>query len=337
MVRQNPQDTNFDINAFPQMDYSIMRDLRPDFFSEEFSYFSSRGCPFDCSYCVASIIYNRRWYNKSEDKVVHELMQAYREFRYKSVFFWDDNLFVDPKRLINILSRLDQEGIRFKWSGFCRADLFARLDDAVIKGLKDKGLSWISIGAESGAQKTLDNLKKGIKVEQIKGSVIKLKNWNISCDLSFMAGLPNEEVSDFYATLDLVKWIKSTHPRCSTRVFRFIPYPKMPIIRPFERALPLDTRDWCNVTYQHTQFFPLPKKIKRALHILSTASLYAEKPRGRSFKDLVTLCLYYLAQLRINTKFFLFPYEGIVISRIYDLINLNILRNFEHALQRRAK
>ncbi len=334
-IKQNPPDINFDINEFPQLDYSIISDLRSSLLSEEYSYFSSRGCPFNCSYCVASIIYNRRWCNKSEDKVVHELTKAYQEFRYKSVLFWDDNLFVDPKRLINILLRLKSANIHFKWAGFCRADLFAKFDDDVIEEFKSNGLTWVSIGAESGSQRVLDSLNKGIKVEQIRDSVAKLKKWDISCDFSFMGGLPKEEVDDFYKTLNLVKWIKDTHPKVSVRIYRFIPYPKMPILNSLEDILPDNTYDWCNVTYQNTQFFPLPKKINRAMHVLSMASLYAQKPQSLSIKNLPIVFLYYLAQFRIKTKFFYFPFEGILIKKIYDKINLNILRNFRRNLNQK--
>lgn len=334
-IKQNPPDLNFDINEFPQLDYSIILNLRPSLLSEEYSYFSSRGCPFDCSYCVASIIYNRRWYNKSEDKVVSELTEAYNKYRYKSVFFWDDNLFVDPKRLTNILSRLNEVNINFKWSGFCRADLFAKFDDEIIKEFKNYGLIWISIGAESGSQRILDSLNKGIKVEHIKEAVVKLKNWDIPCDLSFMGGLPTEQVDDFYKTLDLLKWVKNTHPQASVRLFRFIPYPKMPILNSFKNTLPTNTYDWCNVTYQNTQFFSLPKKINRALHILSTASLYAQKPQDLSFKNLPIVFLYYLAQFRIKTRFFYFPIEGIAVKKLYDLITLRILKDFKKELNKK--
>lgn len=195
--RQNNPDIDYDINEFPDLDYSFVSELYPSLLSDEFSYFTSRGCPFDCSYCVASVIYNRCWHNKSEYKVINELKEAYHRFKFKSVFFWDDNLFVDVQRLRKILAKLKEDNIHFQWSGFCRADLFSRLNDEIVSELKENGLKWLSIGAESGSQKILNRLNKGIKIEHIKQTVGIIKKWRISCDLSFMGGDTRRNSSRF--------------------------------------------------------------------------------------------------------------------------------------------
>lgn len=339
-IKQNNPDTNYNINDFPQLDYSVISDSYPSLLSEEFSYFTSRGCPFNCSYCVASIIYSRRWHNKSEDKVMEELRESYERFKFKSVFLWDDNLFVDTHRLINILSRLDHFGISFQWSGFGRADLFSRFNDESIRELKKLGLKWISIGAESGSQNTLDRLDKGIKLEDIKQAVFKLKKWNISCDFSFMGGIPGETIEDFYKTLDLVRWIKDIIPLASVRIFKFIPYPKMPILsnnKAINKFLPANTYGWSKVTYQNTNFPWVPKKMHSALAILSIASFYSEKPRRVVFKNIIIAISYYINQIRFKINFFYFPFEAFLVGSLYNYLSLKILRRFNNELVIKAE
>lgn len=332
VIKSNDPDKDFDINDFPKLDYSFVEEKYPFLLREEFNYFTSRGCPFDCSYCVASVIYNRRWCSKKEEKVKLEIKEAYDKFKFKSIMFWDDNLFVDTKRLMRIISELKKEGIIFQWSGFCRADIFSNLEDEVIKELKNNGLKWISIGAESGSQKILDSLSKGIKVGQIKEAVIKLKKWGILCDLSFMGGLPQERAEDFKLTLDLVGWIKEIYPSASVRVFRFIPYPKMPILKNIENFSDTDTYGWSRVLYQSTKFPWVPKRVNRALNILAPASFYSYRPTGLSLKNLIISGLFYITQFRFKTKFFYFPLEGVIIERIYNRICLEKFNIFQRRL-----
>ncbi len=337
IIRKNNPDTSFDINELPQLDYSLVSARYPFLLTNEFSYFSSRGCPFNCSYCVASLLYNRCWYDKSEDKVVNELEEAYKTFNFKSVFFWDDNLFIDIKRLNNILSRLDHSGIHFEWSGFCRADLFSKFSDSTITDFKRLGLKWVSIGAESGSQKILDMLDKGITIDHIRQTAVKIRKWDISCDFSFMGGIPLESAEDFQKTLDLTRWIKSVNPSASVRIFRFIPYPKMPILdsnKEISRFLPQNSYDWSQTTYQNTSFPWVPKNMRDSLATVSTISLYSQRPSGLSFKNIILSILYYVSQFRFKTGIFHLPFESFVIDRVQKFFCLRALKRFNVEFRR---
>ncbi|MDD5255777.1 MAG: radical SAM protein [Candidatus Omnitrophica bacterium] len=338
LLKESPQDNSFDINELPQMDYSVVSLKYPHLLKEDFAYFSSRGCPYDCSYCVASQLYNRRWHNKSEDRVVEELAQDYEKYQFKAVFFWDDNLFVDSNRLKRILDRLQERGIQFNWAGFCRADLLTRLDENLLLQFKKNGLRWMSIGAESGSDTVLKQLEKGIKVEDILEAAHKLKRCGISCDFSFMAGIPGESKEDFYKTLAVVRKIKSIIPDASVRVFKFIPYPKMPILEKTKdaaRFLPSDAFGWGKVTYQTKNFPWVPREIHSALTILSAASAYSLRPRGFSLKNLIMGALYYINQFRLKMNFFYFPLEAVLVERLYGKLTQRVLGNFTKELNDR--
>lgn len=339
-IIRNELDPDFNIEEFPQLDYSFVEGRFPALLREEFSYFSSRGCPFNCSFCVASALYHRHWYSKSEEKIVNELTESYQKYKFNQILFQDDNLFVDVKRLCNILSRLNKLDIHFQWSGFCRADIFSKINDEIMAELKDSGLKWISIGAESGCQETLQRLNKGIQVTQIKQAALKLKDWNVACDFSFMGGIPGETNDDFYKTLDLVKWIKQINPEAAIRVFRFTPYPKMPILdyyKEVQNFLPQNSYEWCKVSYQNNKLLRVTKEINRALIVLSAASHYGEKPKGRSLKKIIMKVLYYLMQFRIKNNMYYFPIEGLIFNILYTKISLKILNNFDYKIKKQTQ
>lgn len=320
LIRRNNMSTNFDINELPPLDYSFLSDKYSFLLTNEFSYFSSRGCPFECSYCVASQIYNRRWYNKTEEKVINELEEAYERYRFKSVYFWDDNLFVDTKRLLRILESLNEHNIFFEWLGFARADTFSRLDHETIIELKKRGLKWVGFGAESGSQRILDRINKGITVDNIKETVLKLKRSNISCGFSFMGGMPQETDQDFYDTLNLLRWIEKNNSRVSIQMFRFVLYPKMPMLDYYKEIndlLPKNIYEWSKITYQNARFPWVSKKINRALITLSSASLYSERTQKLSIRNVIITVMSSINKFRINTKFFYFPLEGLILERLY--------------------
>lgn len=135
-------------------------------------------------------------------------------------------------------------------------------------------------------------------------------------------------------TLDLVRWIKDIYPEAAVRIFRFIPYPKMPILKDIERLLPVSTYEWSRVTYQRTKLLNIPKKIDDALHILSPASLYSVNPQGLSLKNLVIKILFYITWLRFKMRLFLLPLEGILVEKIYSRISSKILQNFNDSFKR---
>lgn len=336
-IKKNEPSVNFSIEELPPLDYSFLSKKYSTILNRQFSYFSSRGCPFNCSYCVSSQIYNRCWYSKSEDKVVSELIESYRAYKFQSVFFWDDNLFVDVKRLLNILSKLARNNINFSWSAFCRVDIFSRLNNEIIEELKERGMKWLSFGVESGSQQVLNRLNKGITIDDIKQTALKLKICEIKADFSFMGGIPGETIDDFYKTLDLLKWVKRNNRHISVRVFRFIPYPKMPILNDnklIDTFLPKDVYQWSEVSYQNKRFPWVSRKISRALTVLSPASLYSEKPKGLSIINIVTTLLFYIVNFRIKYNFFYLPLEGWIVEKIYLKLSLTILNNFKDKIKR---
>jgi radical SAM superfamily enzyme YgiQ (UPF0313 family) len=325
LVRNN-KDECFDINSLHEIDYALLSNNST--LKDIYPYFSSRGCPFNCSFCVSSELYNRKWYNKNEDKIVNELKLAWEKYKFNYVSFWDDNFFVDFKRVNRIISRLLESGVKINWGGYCRVDAFCRHPDEEIINLRNKGLDWLSFGAESGSDITLNRLSKGTTVNNIKETALKLRRVGINGDFSFMGGLPGENIEEFGKTISLLRWIKENNSRISIRLFKFVPYPCMPIIKDIDIDLPKNIYEWSNVTYQAASFKWVPDKINNTLDVFSAASMYSDKPKRFS----IFTILYYLTQFRFRFNFFMFPIESRLINMVYTWINLNKHKQFERKI-----
>jgi radical SAM superfamily enzyme YgiQ (UPF0313 family) len=124
----------------------------------------------------------------------------------KKLRFWDENFFVDLKRVEKIVDGMIQQNLVVPWETTIRADYFSRpeMTDGLLVKLKNSGCYLLSFGAESGSQKILKKIDKDITREQILDSAKRCLNHGIIPQYSFMVGLPGEKREDIDQTIDLI-------------------------------------------------------------------------------------------------------------------------------------
>jgi radical SAM superfamily enzyme YgiQ (UPF0313 family) len=314
LIKGTVTNEKFNIEKMPQLDYGFSP-YSQSLCENEIGYFSSRGCPMRCTFCVASQIYGGKWWNKSEEKVFNELKELYELYHYKSIFFWDDNMLVDPERALRIIRRLNDMGIKFEWRANCRLDVVAKMSDETLKEIKETGNVWLNFGGESGSQRVLNMLNKNLKVSQIKTAARKLGKYDLNVNISFMGGIIGETEKDFSRTLALLRQIRKIAPKLTTRIYRFIPYPKMPIVNEsIIKHLPKTTEGWGKVSYQSTRFPWVPRKVDLILKTLSPLALLNSMPKIIAF--------------RLMHSFYLFPIEGWFLDKVYTYFEKRELRRF---------
>lgn len=170
------------------------------------NFVTTRGCPYKCNWCAKPIYGNR--YNAHSPKYIVELIKdTQAKFGYNHIWFADDIFGLKPNWVKEFNELLKKENISIKYKIQSRADLL--LEDDTIKHLKESGCETVWMGAESGSQKILDAMDKGIKVEQIIESCKKLKAAQIKPALFIQFGYLDETLEDIAAT---IKMIKQTMP-----------------------------------------------------------------------------------------------------------------------------
>jgi anaerobic magnesium-protoporphyrin IX monomethyl ester cyclase len=183
--------------------------------------FTSRGCPYRCSFCSANVVRGRGVRYNSADYVIEELQHVISTYRPQSVFFWDDLFISNKNRLFEICDRMIKLGLNKKivWTCNSRAD---SLDDETMRIIKEAGCVQLQIGFESGSQKMLDYLKcKTIKVEQNQAAVDMCKKYNMRVLGFFIIGNPNETKEDIDQTINFIK----SNPIDFTALSTATPYP----------------------------------------------------------------------------------------------------------------
>ena len=209
------------------------------------SFVTSRGCSFKCQYCYNSVT-NSRWRSWSIAKVREEVDKIIA-FNISYISFMDDNLAVNAKWLSAVCSILEENDIY--WYGDLRANMVT--DENMDRF---KNCTMVFIGAESGSQRVLDDIRKMIKVEDIYNAARVLNKRNMTGTFSWIIGFPQETRDDVIATINAVRKVSEIMPAAVQRLKIFSPYPgsnlyKQTVERGYQPPATLE--DWGRYTREH--------------------------------------------------------------------------------------
>jgi anaerobic magnesium-protoporphyrin IX monomethyl ester cyclase len=162
---------------------------------------TTRGCPYKCNWC-AKPIYGNRYNSHSPAAKAAELEWLVRNFGAEHIWFGDDIFGLKPGWVQAFADELEGRGLRIPFKIQSRADLL--LDGDTVAALARAGCEEVWMGAESGSQKILDAMDKGITVEQIKVSRELLKKHNIRAAFFLQFGYLGETWEDIQSTIDML-------------------------------------------------------------------------------------------------------------------------------------
>ncbi len=159
---------------------------------------SSRGCPFNCSFCGIRKFTRRAWRPRSVENVMAELEYLQSE-GYEQFLFADDNFTLDAKRVSKLCRSIKKEGMEIEWFCDSRVD---HVSYDMFREMVDAGCRCLFFGIESGNQRILDYYKKGITPEQSEKAVCKARKAGTDIIVgSFIVGAPDETQSEIINTL----------------------------------------------------------------------------------------------------------------------------------------
>lgn len=150
---------------------------------------SSRGCPFNCTYCL-KVMMDKFYIVRSPENVIKEIQYLVENFGIKGIYFQDWEFVIDRQRVVAICDLILKKHIHIKWG--CNARV-PDLDDELVKKMKEAGCVRVNIGFESGSQKVLDKAKKNIKISQTKKAIEILRKYHLVTGLYSILNLPGED------------------------------------------------------------------------------------------------------------------------------------------------
>jgi len=167
----------------------------------------SRGCPFGCSFCQPTLrmIFGSKVRVRSPQNIREEVEQMQDDHDIRLVIFHDDTMTFDKKWLKAVALELKNTGIR--WECQSRVDT---IDKPLVETMKQCGCKAIRFGVESGSQKILNVLHKGITVEQTRNAFKICHEVGMDTQAHIMVGNPHESKESIMQTKKLISEIKPT-------------------------------------------------------------------------------------------------------------------------------
>jgi anaerobic magnesium-protoporphyrin IX monomethyl ester cyclase len=162
---------------------------------------TTRGCPFNCIWC-AKPIYGNHYNNRSPQNVVEEMLYLQDTLKPDRLWFADDIFGLSPGWLEEFAGLVAKYQIQLPFSIQSRVDLL--LSDSQVASLAEAGCTKIWLGIESGSQKILDAMRKGITLEQIRAVSPKLRQAGIEQAFFIQLGFPGETREDIARTIRLL-------------------------------------------------------------------------------------------------------------------------------------
>ena len=187
------------INDIPIPDYTGLGDV----WESGYPIISSRGCPFICNFCASSFFWDRKWYMRSVDNVINEILHRINNFGMKTWMFEDDNFTLNKKRAMDICSAIVSNNIKMDWQCASRSETLS--DEELCKALVDAGCKTVWLGIESLSQDSLDRCKKNTTVKKMLDGIETAERLELKTMSQFIVGLPGDTIDNIRETANNIK------------------------------------------------------------------------------------------------------------------------------------
>lgn len=165
------------------------------------NFITARGCPFHCNWCSHQV-FGQSHRRRNPVKVVDEVEWLLGEYHPDMIWVSDDVFTINYSWLRTYAAEMSRRGIRIPFECISRAD---RLNPEMMDLLADLGCFRMWIGSESGSQRILDAMGRGVKVGQVQSAVAMCRERGIQSGMFLMWGYEGEEMEDIEATIDHVR------------------------------------------------------------------------------------------------------------------------------------
>src|ERR1035437_1790583 len=165
------------------------------------SMITARGCPYECRWCSHDV-YGKTHRRRKAASVVDELEWILGRYHPDLLWFADDVFTIHHGWLAQFAAEMKRRGLSIPFECISRAD---RINERVADLLAELRCFRIWIGSESGSQRILDRMRRGVTVQQVQSAVVMCKARGLQTGMFLMWGYEGEELDDIQATIQHVK------------------------------------------------------------------------------------------------------------------------------------
>jgi len=273
--KQPPADN---LDSLPYPDFSLLKRDQPTKGGRStIPVLTSRGCPFDCSFCSVTGMFGKKYRFRSAENVLAELRQY--NSRRNMIFFYDDNFTANRKRTKELLEGMIREKFKFHWTTQVRADVAKDVD--LVRLMKRAGCHTLYIGFETVNPDSLEEMKKKQTVEEITQAVKVLRKNRIHIHGMFVYGFDHDDWKTVKKTVRFAKKAKLN----TTQFLILTPAPGSEFYEKVASENRIQFRDWTLYDGHHAVFRPARFSIfdLQKAQIFSHKKFYSMKQTVKKF------------------------------------------------------
>lgn len=189
---------------------------------------AGRGCPYRCTYCSTSRFWGHRFRRKSASILLGQISTLLTRYRMQSVELVLDNFTSSPDYCREFCKAIMESGLRFKWGCSARIDI---VDSTLAHEMAEAGCQELFFGIESGSSKILRNINKRLDDSCVIENASGVVKAGITYTGSFIAGFPEENLSDIRKTLGFMFELRYVNDKRNfTHLHLLCPLPGTPIL-----------------------------------------------------------------------------------------------------------
>ena len=239
---------------------------------------TSRGCPYQCSYCDRSVF--KRGYRYNSAGYVYDHMRYLRDrFGVRHINIYDDLFTAHRDRISRLCEMLTQSPLGIQFNCAIRV---GHADDDLLRMLKDAGALQLSVGIETGDPDLMKAHKPGVYIEEAGDTVRRIQAMGLRAKGLFMMGLPGETIASVRKTSDFVLSLGLDDMNMS----KFTPFPGAPVWKTIFQEGRFDP-DWRKMNCLNFVFVPKEIDSKETLDQLYNTHVkrfYSDPAWRRKFR-----------------------------------------------------
>ncbi len=198
---------------------------------------TSRGCPYPCTFCAVRDVWgSAKTRLRTPESVVDEIVHLRDRHGVRFVTLWDDLFTTSRKRTEAICNLLLERQVNVEWLCLVRANT---INAELLALMKQAGCVQVQMGVESGSERVLDSMLKGISLDDMKKASELVHQAGIALHIFLIMGLPGETADEMRQTMDVIPVIA---PDC-VELSVFAPYPGTPLYQELQRAGKITEQD----------------------------------------------------------------------------------------------
>ncbi len=242
-TEHRPYIEDMDSIPYPARDLIPQNLFRPNLHNARYrnslTILTSRGCPFNCSFCAARIVSGKKYRMHSAEYVLEEMQMLRKDYKARQLIITDDTFTLNHNRLEKICRGMINKKLNLEWFCFSQVNTVNR---EILKLMKRAGCFSIGFGVESSEKDILKKMGKNIRPEQAVETVREANNIGLKTQAFYVFGTPGETREQMENTISFSRKVGSTLAFFNM----LVPYPGTKDFEHFFSSIPLEKIEWKN-------------------------------------------------------------------------------------------